>query len=138
MSSIRKEILIDTNKNKLDTVFITGFLTNTYWAKGRTIGEMQTCIDNSLNYGVYLNSKQIGYGRIVTDYMQFAYIMDVFIAEEHRGNGYSNILMEHILQYPATKHVKLWRLATSDAHHLYQKFGFTALANPEKMMELKR
>jgi hypothetical protein len=26
-------------------------------------------------------------------------------------------------------------LATSDAHFLYEKFGFTALAHPEKMME---
>jgi hypothetical protein len=36
------------------------------------------------------------------------------------------------------KQVKIWRLATSDAHGLYKKLGFKALAHPEKMMELMR
>jgi hypothetical protein len=36
---------------------------------------------------------------------------------------------------PQLQQVKIWRLATSDAHFLYQKFGFTSLALPEKMME---
>jgi hypothetical protein len=31
--------------------------------------------------------------------------------------------------------VKIWRLATSDAHFLYEKFGFKGITNPEKMME---
>ena len=39
------------------------------------------------------------------------------------------------MKEPQLKEVKIWRLATSDAHFLYKKFGFTALANPEKMME---
>jgi len=34
-----------------------------------------------------------------------------------------------------SKKVKTWRLATADAHFLYEKFGFGALANPEKQME---
>jgi len=36
---------------------------------------------------------------------------------------------------PKLKEVKIWRLATTDAHFLYEKFGFTPLAHPEKMME---
>ena len=36
---------------------------------------------------------------------------------------------------PKLQQVKIWRLATSDAHFLYEKFGFTPLAHPEKMME---
>ncbi len=132
------EITIDTDKTKLNVSFITAFISNSYWAEGRTMEEMQTCIDNSLNFGVYLNSEPIGYGRIVTDHVQFAYIMDLFIIEEQRGNGYSKILMEYILNYSAAKNVKVWRLATSNAHKLYEKFGFKGLSNPEKMMELKK
>jgi hypothetical protein len=38
---------------------------------------------------------------------------------------------------PILKDIKIWRLATTDAHFLYKKFGFTALEYPEKMMEKK-
>ena len=60
---------------------------------------------------------------------------DVFIVEEHRGKGYSSVLIENMLNEPQLQKVKIWRLATSDAHFLYEKFGFKALKNPEKMME---
>ena len=40
-----------------------------------------------------------------------------------------------MMNEPELKEVKIWRLATSDAHFLYKKFGFNALATPEKMME---
>jgi GNAT superfamily N-acetyltransferase len=129
------EILIDTDKTKLNLEFITGFISNTYWATGRSKDDMQTCIDHSINFGVYLQDEQIGYARLVTDNVQFAYLMDVFIIEEHRGRGYAKQLMEYILNYPPIEQVKIWRLATTDAAKLYAQFGFTPLAHPEKMME---
>jgi predicted acetyltransferase len=61
--------------------------------------------------------------------------MDVFITEEQRGKGYSSILINSMMTEPKLKDVKIWRLATTDAHFLYQKFGFKTLAHPEKMME---
>jgi GNAT superfamily N-acetyltransferase len=97
--------------------------------------QVQTCIDNSLNFGIYLNNQQIGCARVVTDYVAFAYLLDVFIIEQHQKQGYSTQLMEFILSYLELKSIKVWRLATTDAHYLYQKFGFTALKSPEKMME---
>ncbi len=129
---------IDSNPQRLNLQFIHEFISNTYWAKGRSEDTMQLCIDHSFNYGVYLNSNQIGYGRVVSDLGQFAYIMDVFMDEKYRGKGYAKILMEHILNDEKFEHVKIWRLATSDAHGLYQKLGFKALAHPEKMMELMK
>jgi GNAT superfamily N-acetyltransferase len=128
-------VSVSTDKNKLDVAFIQQFLKDIYWAAGRTIEEVQITIDNSFCFGIYLNDKQIGFARVITDYVVFAYLMDVFITEEHRGKGYSSILINSMMTEPKLKEVKIWRLATSDAHFLYQKFGFTALANPEKMME---
>ncbi|ASS49119.1 MAG: GNAT family N-acetyltransferase [Candidatus Fluviicola riflensis] len=127
---------INTDKNRLDLHFIHGFISNSYWGKDRTIDAMQMCIDNSLNFGVYLSDKQIGYARVVTDYAQFAYIMDVFIDENHRDKGYSVALMKFIMECEALKNIKVWRLATADAHGLYKKFGFEALEKPENLMEL--
>lgn len=51
--------------------------------------EVQTTIDSSFCFGIYLNDKQIGFCPVITDYLVFAYVMDVFIIDEHRGKGYS-------------------------------------------------
>lgn len=128
-------ISVSTDKKKLDIPFIQDFLKDIYWAAGRTIDEVQTTIDNSFCFGIYLDDKQIGFARVITDYVVFAYVMDVFITEELRGKGYSSILIEAMMNEPKLKEVKIWRLATKDAHFLYQKFGFKPLAHPERMME---
>lgn len=126
---------ISTDKAKLDTAFIHEFLAQTYWAKERSIAEVQLTIDHSLCFGLYVDEKQAGFARVVTDYVTFAYLMDVFVVEQHRGKGFASQLMDAILKEPALSRIKTWRLATSDAHALYRKFGFTGLRNPEKLME---
>jgi len=128
-------IAISTDKSKLNVPFIQDFLKDIYWAAGRTIEEVQATIDSSVCFGIYLDDEQIGFARVITDYVVFAYLMDVFITESQRGKGYSSMLIDAMMKEPQLKDVKIWRLATSDAHFLYEKFGFTALAHPEKMME---
>ena len=128
-------LTISTDKSKLNVLFIQNFLKDIYWTAGRTIEEVQTTIDASFCFGIYLNDEQIGFCRVITDYVVFAYVMDVFIDENHRGKGYSSILVEAMLNEKQLQNVKIWRLATSDAHFLYEKFGFKLLAHPEKMME---
>jgi GNAT superfamily N-acetyltransferase len=128
-------ITVSTDKNKLDVPFIQNFLKDIYWAAARTIDEVQTTIDASFCFGIYLDEEQIGFSRVVTDYMVFAYLMDVFIDGNHRGKGYASILIDTMMKEPQLQQVKIWRLATSDAHFLYEKFGFSSLAHPEKMME---
>lgn len=128
-------ITVSKDKTKLDVPFIQNFLKDVYWAAGRTMEEVQTTIDTSFCFGIYENDNQIGFCRVITDYVVFAYVMDVFIDENHRGKGYSSTLINAMMTEPELQQVKIWRLATSDAHFLYKKFGFSALAHPEKMME---
>lgn len=128
-------ITVSTDKTKLNIPFIQNFLKDIYWTAPRTFEEVQIAIDASFCFGIYLNDKQIGFARVITDYVVFAYVMDVFITEEHRGKGYSSILIETMINEQQLQNVKLWRLATTDAHFLYEKFGFTKLNHPEKMME---
>jgi GNAT superfamily N-acetyltransferase len=131
-------ITISTDRHLLDVSYIHVFLSQTYWAQGRTREEVESAIRHSLNFGLYLDGRQIGYARVVTDYTGFAYLMDLFTDPEHRGLGYSKRLMEHILGFPDLQTIRVWRLATTDAHGLYEQFGFRPLATPEKMMELLR
>jgi GNAT superfamily N-acetyltransferase len=128
-------IAVSTDKQKLNIPFIQNFLKDIYWAAGRTIDEVQKTIDSSVCFGIYIDDVQIGFARVITDYVVFAYMMDVFITEEHRGKGYSSILISAMMEEPILKEVKIWRLATKDAHFLYEKFGFKTLAYPERMME---
>jgi GNAT superfamily N-acetyltransferase len=128
-------IEISTDKSKLQIDVIHGFLFTSYWVEGRTIEEVENSIQHSFCFGVYENNQQIGFARIVTDYTIFAYLMDVFVLPEYRGNGYSKQLIKAINEESKLQSCKVWMLKTVDAHGLYQQFGYTELSHPEKVME---
>ncbi|WP_166966930.1 GNAT family N-acetyltransferase [Yeosuana marina] len=128
-------IEISTDKSRLQIDVVHQFLTTSYWAKGRTLEEVKNTIKHCMCFGVYLEDKQIGFARVVTDYTVFAYLMDVFILPKYQGNGYSKQLMKIINEEPKLKSCKVWMLKTSDAHKLYKKFGYSELKHPEKVME---
>ena len=130
---------ISTDKTKLDLQVIHQYLsTESYWAQGRSLETIVKSIENSLCFGVYLEGKQIGFARVVTDYAVFAWVMDVFILPDYRGRGYSKKLMQAMVSHDKLQNLKRWGLGTDDAHGLYAQFGFTPLSKPENMMERKR
>lgn len=129
------KLLVSTDKEKLDIPFIHSFLTNAYWSKGRTLEQVRKSIENSTCFGLYLDNEQIGFARVLSDKVIFAYLMDVFIIEEQRGKGYSKYFLNKIFNYQEFIGVKKWMLATKDAHNLYKMFGFTTVTNTEKWME---
>lgn len=130
------EFTISTDRNLLRIDAIHKFLSEeSYWAKTRTKVQTETAIKNSLPFGVYKGENQIGFARVVTDFATFAYLGDVYILEEFRGNGLSKWLMETISAHPELQGFRRWILATKDAHTLYEKFGFHALVHPERWME---
>ncbi len=133
---MNNEIYISTENEKLDVKLIFDFLNNdSYWAKGRSEETIRKSIDNSLCFGVYKNSKQIGFARVVTDYSVFAWILDVFILKEFRKQGLGIKLMESIMNHGELKKLQRWGLATDDAHSLYEKSGFKLIKRPEIFME---
>jgi len=127
---------ITTDKSKLDLLVIHDFLSNqSYWNKNISFDKVKTAADNSLNFGLFYNDKQIGYARVVSDFSCIAYLGDVFILEEFRGQGHSKWLMSKIMTHPNLQGLRRWILLTGDAHELYKKYGWTAIANPSKWME---
>jgi GNAT superfamily N-acetyltransferase len=132
----RGEYTISTNNNRLNIRIIQDFISNqSYWAQGRPIETMQRALDNSLNFGLYKNDQQTGFARVVTDYATFAWLADVFVLPEHRGNGLSKWLMEVIISHSELQGFRRWVLATKDAHSLYARYGFIPLYRPERWME---
>ena len=133
---MNNKFYISTDKDKLDVKLILDFLNNDfYWAKGRSIETIQKSIENSLCFGIYKDSQQIGFARVVTDYSVFAWILDVFILKEFREQGLGVKLMESIMNHEELQNLQRWGLATDDAHGLYEKFGFELIKRPEIFME---
>ena len=134
---IRKnEYLISTDKQKLDIESIHNFLTyESGWSNGIPIEKVEKSIDNSLNFGVYLGQKLIGYARVISDFSTIAYLGDIFILTEYRGLGLSKWLMETIMDHKELQGLRRWILLTSTAEWLYEKYGFTKLPKPEIYME---
>lgn len=128
---------VSADKSKLDLTFIHDYLSNrSYWAKGRTMEVVEKSVANSLCFGVFNDDdQQVGFARIVTDYAILAWVMDVFIAEDYRGQGLSKLLMKEVMAHPDLQGLKRWGLMTVDAHSLYQQFGFTPASKPEMLME---
>lgn len=130
---------ISTDKNRLDVAMIHDYLAKeSYWVPGIARASVEKCIQHSLCFGAYADGRQIGFARVVTDYVRFAHLLDVFVLPELRGRGIAKQLMEAILSHPELKTIVRYTLGTQDAHALYARYGFTAPANPERQMELLR
>ena len=131
-------IEISTDPSRLDVGMIHAFLANSYWVPGISRSSVENCIKHSLCFGAYTEGRQIGFARVVTDYVRFAHILDVFVLAEFRGRGLGKLLMKELLSHPALASIVRFTLGTKDAHGLYAQFGFTVPASPERQMELLR
>lgn len=128
---------ISSETNEMDVSVIHGYISRSYWAKNIPLSTMEIAIKNSLCFGVFSDSgNQVAFARIVTDSATFAYLADVFVLEDHRGKGISKWIMKNIISHPKLQGIRRMVLATSDAHGLYEEFGFKALNSPDSFMEL--
>ena len=136
-SELPAEFEISTDRARLDVALVHEFLRTSYWAQGRRRSVVERSIEHSLCFGVYHAGRQVGFARVVSDRAVFAYLMDVFVIQEFRGQGVSKALMRAILDHPDLQNLRVFLLATRDAHGLYEKFGFRSLAEPERMMAIQ-
>ena len=134
----RNGFTISTDKARLDVSAIHDFLANSsYWARNVPLSTVQKSIENSLCFGIYDDNggRQVGFARVITDYVVLAYLVDVFILEAYRGRGLAKWLMACIVSHPELQNLRRWMLATKDAHGLYAQYGFNPLSKPERFME---
>jgi len=115
-----------TDKDKLDVQAIHDFIQKeTYWGKDRSLKEVQLTIKNSLCFGLYDQfDNQLGFARVVTDFVVFAYLMDVIIFKKFQGKGLGKHLIRFILEHESLASIQTFALKTRDAQGLYQQFGF--------------
>ena len=120
---------------KIDPIRIHHYLsTQSYWAQNIPLDTVKRSIDNSLCFGIYKDTVQVGFARWITDKATFAYLADVYVEEIYRGQGLSKKLMSLMLFHPDLQGLRRYMLATIDAHGLYAQFGFEAIEHPDRLM----
>lgn len=116
---------ITTDVSKLDVNIIHRFLSQeSYWAKGIPKHVVEKSIAKSFCFGLFFNNVQIGFARLITDEVAFAYLADVFILKNHRGKGLSKWLIKTIQSHYELQNLRRWLLTTKGAHGLYEQLGW--------------
>lgn len=98
-----------------------------YWSKALPAPAMQEMLDNSLCFGLYEQAEPIGpsnatpelkflgIARLVTDYITFAYLTDVWVEPSCQGNGLGSWMVRCIDEVLETMpHLRRCLLFTGD------------------------
>jgi GNAT superfamily N-acetyltransferase len=128
------EISFDTEALDLDTIH--GFLTTSYWSPGIPRETVARAIAGSLCVGAYRAGRQLGFARVVTDRATFAYLADVFVLDEARGQGIGRAMVRALMEHHELQGLRRWFLATLDAHGVYEALGWQPVAHPERLLEI--
>ena len=137
MNSI-PNFVVDTDLSRIDLDTVHHWLsTDAFWALGRDSQTVQKAADGSLNFGVFDSQGTLcAYARIVTDMATFAWLCDVYVDPDYRGQGIGLLLSRAVVDAVAPMNLKRVMLSTLDAHGLYEKVGFVPFPDPEKLMLL--
>lgn len=130
------EYVVTTDPACMDIDSVHRFLSEeSYWAQHIPREVVARAMRNAICFAVLHQRALIGFARVTTDRATVAYLGDVFILPAHRGKGLSKWLMECVGAHPELQGLRRWILATSDAHGLYARYGFTPLKAPAWWME---
>ncbi len=133
------ELVISTDRARLELDRVHEYLSErSYWARGIPKDRLLRAVENSLCVGVYRGTRQAAFARVVSDQATFAYLCDVFVFEDFRGQTIGKWMVSWVQKLPLFDGVRRWSLFTRDAHGLYDQSGWRRLAHPERAMEIVR
>jgi GNAT superfamily N-acetyltransferase len=121
------EFEIDDDRTRVDRDVLWEFLsTKAYWGRFRDRAKVERQLEGAWRVvAAYRTSDgaMIGYARAVSDGEAQAYLADVFVVEEARGQGVGKAIVRAMVEEGAGPYFR-WMLHTLDAHELYRSFGF--------------
>ncbi len=120
------QFVISADPEKTDLTLVTDYLATSYWAKHLPRDQISASIKAGPVYNLIdeQSGQQVGFARVISDQIRFAYICDVFVLDSHQGRGLGIWLIETVMADPRFERVRHWVLATADAQAFYQKLGF--------------
>ncbi|MDB6030361.1 MAG: family N-acetyltransferase [Verrucomicrobiales bacterium] len=124
MDWTKGEYTLTDDPARMDVGMVCLLLWDTYWASNRSRDVIEQSTRHSLNFSLFYQGRQVGFGRVISDYTTVSYLCDVVVAPEHRRKGLGKWMLETILKHPrlGTTRVDLF---TRDAQAFYGQFGFT-------------
>jgi GNAT superfamily N-acetyltransferase len=135
---VRREVApgieLDDDRERIDVATVHGYVTeHAYWALGRSYDVMEHLIrDAARVVGLYDEGRLIGFCRVASDDVTYAWLFDVYVLPEYRGRGFGVELVREAVENGPHAGLR-WILHTKDMHRLYARFGF---ATPgERCME---
>ena len=120
-------IELDDDRERIDLATVHGYVTeHAYWALGRSYDAMEHLVrDAARIVGLYDQGRQIGFCRVASDDVTYAWLFDVYVLPEYRGRGFGVELVREAVENGPHAHLR-WILHTKDMHRLYARFGFAA------------
>lgn len=118
---------IDDDRDRVDRDVLWEFLsTEAYWGRFRDRAKVERQLAGAWRVVAAYRTgsgKMIGFARAFSDGEASAYLADVFVVEEARGQGVGRALVHAMIEEGPGRHFR-WMLHTLDAHELYRPFGF--------------
>jgi len=115
---------LDDDPERVDLDAVHTYLTNSYWAEGRTRETVERLVRSAQRVvGLYADGHQVGFCRAVSDDASVTYLADVYVLPEHRGRGLGVELVREMIDNGPYA-TRRWLLHTRDAHELYRRLGF--------------
>ncbi|KAK4232446.1 hypothetical protein QBC38DRAFT_255 [Podospora fimiseda] len=119
-----------------------------YWAKPLSPSQLQKCVDQSLCLGLYTTDdgttpkEMIGFGRLVTDYVTFGYLTDVYVLPEYQGQGLAKWMMsclnEILCAWPDLRRCLLFTRDQGPARMYAQTCNFREIGGTGSLIMMER
>jgi N-acetylglutamate synthase-like GNAT family acetyltransferase len=132
----QERYFVSTDRSRLDLDAVLAMLRDTHWGGDLTRESLGRAAANSLCFGLYHGTTQVGFARVITDLATYGYLSDVVIDQSCRGQGLGKWLIECILAHPNLQHLRRLALLTRDSPDLYARFGFVPGPGARNYMEL--
>ena len=133
----RDSLLLSTDRARIDVDRVLGWLLESHWGGTMTRELLERAIEHSVCVSVFENACQVAFARVVTDLATYAYLTDVIVAPEARGNGIGSWMIEAILDHPDLQGLRRVALWTRNARGLYEKHGFSTEIPKSTYMEIR-
>jgi GNAT superfamily N-acetyltransferase len=119
-----------TDPTQIDLRLAHRWIASSYWSTNIPWERFERACAKSLVYAAFDGDEQVGFSRVVTDCVTFAWLCDVFVAEHARRRGVGQQLMQAITADRRLEGLRQFMLSTRDAHGLYARFGFEPVGEP--------
>lgn len=127
---------VSTRRDLLPLDAVLALLRDTHWGGSMSAETLRVAVRGSISFGVYDGDQLVGFARAVSDLATFAYLTDVVIAPDLRGEGLGEWLMRCVVAHPDLQGLRRIALLTRDAARFYERLGFTRGSGDRAYFEL--